>query len=125
MNIRRWLSTFFVICISTVSAEALDANDVTRMNNLVRKYDQLLSDLSNVQKASPSQECLNELYHNLELTEVASLVDEGIEQQIFAQLAHDGIGYPRPAGPRGQLGIKPLSLSPLAYKPVAAIVRGR
>src|SRR5262249_29733879 len=74
MNIQRWLSAFFVICLLTASANTLDESDARRIDNLARKSLQLQEDLSNVQKGSPlvgkAWECLNELYHNLEMVTV-------------------------------------------------------
>src|SRR6266478_6002660 len=73
----RWLSTFFIICLLTASAETLDeadADPMSNMSNLVKKSLQLRKDLSNVQRGSPlvgkAWECLNELYHNLEMVSV-------------------------------------------------------
>jgi len=70
----RWLSTFFVICLLTASANALDESDATRIDNLARKSLQLEEDLSGVQRGSPligkAWECLNELNHHLEIISV-------------------------------------------------------
>ena len=74
MNIRRWLSPFFVICVLTASANALDESDATRIDNLAKKSLQLQEDLSSVQRGSPlvgkTWECLNELNHHLEIISV-------------------------------------------------------
>ena len=70
----RWLSACLVICLLTVSANALDESDATRIDNLAKKSLQLQEDLSSVQKGSPpvgkAWECLNELYHHLEMVSV-------------------------------------------------------
>jgi hypothetical protein len=70
----RWLSTFFVICLLTASANALDESDATRIDNLAQKSLQLEKDLSSAQKGSPltgkAWECLNELHHHVEMVSV-------------------------------------------------------
>jgi hypothetical protein len=62
------ISAFFVFCLA--SADALDASDNARMDNLVRKAIQLRQDVLNVQSGGShggnAGECLNELSHNLE-----------------------------------------------------------
>ena len=70
----RWLSACLVICLLTVSANALDESDATRIDNLAKKSLQLEQDLSGAQKGSPTTgkawECLNELHHHVEMVSV-------------------------------------------------------
>src|SRR6516162_2260479 len=72
MNIRRWLSTFFVICLLTASANAVDTNDADLMDNLWDKVIQLEKDTLSVQRSQvgEARECLNSLGNNLELISI-------------------------------------------------------
>jgi hypothetical protein len=45
-----FVSAFFVICLLTASADALDATNSDRMNNLMNKGTQLQKDMLSVQK---------------------------------------------------------------------------
>ena len=88
---KRWLSTFFIICLLTASAEALDEADADGMSNLVKQSLQLRKDLSNVKGGSPlvgkAWECLNELYHNLEMVSVR--IDGLYSMMTIASLMND------------------------------------
>jgi hypothetical protein len=97
------ISAFFIICLA--SADALDASDNARMDNLMRKANQLRQDVLNVQSGGShggtAWECLNELSHNLEtvslridwlrstVTIASSMVDHSDEQVVLKVLNED------------------------------------
>jgi hypothetical protein len=100
------ISVFLVGCLA--SADALDASDVTRMNNLAGKVNQLRRDVLSARKSSPhveAWECLNELYKELysismelgglqSLVVIASsMIDKRDEQVVLTALRQDGSSF--------------------------------
>jgi hypothetical protein len=103
------ISTFFVFCLLTASANALDATDATRLDNLVRKSLQLEQDILSVRRGSPlggqEWECLNELYYKLEVISVriewlysmellvSSMNDKSDKQTVLDLLNEDATNF--------------------------------
>ena len=103
------ISNFFVFCLLTASAHALDATDATRLDNLVRKSLQLEQDILSVRRGSPlggqAWECLNELYYKLEIISVrveglysmellaSSMNDKSDEQTVLDILNEDETNF--------------------------------
>ena len=97
------ISAFFAICLA--SADALDASDNARMDNLMRQANQLRQDVLNVQSGGShggtAWDCLNELSHNLEtvslrivwlrsiVTIASSMVDDSDKQAVLKVLNED------------------------------------
>jgi hypothetical protein len=103
------ISTFFVFCLLTASANALDATDATRLDDLVRKSLQLEQDILSVRRGSPlggqEWECLNELYYKLEVISVriewlysmellaSSMNDKSDKQTVLDLLNEDATNF--------------------------------
>jgi hypothetical protein len=101
------ISAFLVICLA--AADALDASDNARMDNLMRKARQLRQDVLNVQSGGShggtAWDCLNELSHNLEavslridwlrsiVTIASSMVDNSDEQAVLKVLNEDANSF--------------------------------
>ena len=103
------ISTFFVFCLLTASANALDATDAMRLDNLVRKSLQLEQDILSIRRDSPlggqAWECLNELYYKLEVISVriewlysmellaSSMNDKSDKQTVLDLLNEDATNF--------------------------------
>ena len=103
------ISTFFVFCLLTASANALDATDAMRLDDLERKSLQLEQDILSARRGSPlggqAWECLNELYYKLEVISVriewlysmellaSSMNDKSDEQTVLDMLNEDATNF--------------------------------
>jgi hypothetical protein len=101
------ISAFFVSCLA--SADALDASDNARIDNLMSKANALRQDVLNVQSRGSHGEtawdCLNQLSHNLEtvslridwmrsiVTIASSMVNHSDEQAVVKVLNEDANSF--------------------------------